>query len=415
MQKNNSIGVCFTIFALITACADDGAPGDELADTGESGEFGESGPSDESGDDECDECSEPDVPVCGDMECDASEDCSSCAADCGACLDCSEAPSCAGAAIPGVIETHLDALDVPVAEADTQPLALAAKLGAAVHGGDPGVRMIAAALDRPTRGEHPLVPALRDVFARYPEQAAIVRRQLERAGMGDASGYRLRFPEPRASAEPRELASAPAAAPDACDPAKLRVRVAKLIVHEEHDLVQKDQVYCAIVSEAASGAEIKVTPTTPKLGDGEEHVYALAQGVVWGQAGEPTAPLGDMLITYNCLESDDTQAFQDFLEAIGDAALGADPIPGSYGWIVPVVGLAAEIIGAALALEGDDHLFNASQIIPAELQLEMTHGVWWSVERDGVKGPLQEWHWELRMEAWGCTSDGVGEEPTPVG
>jgi hypothetical protein len=355
MQKHLQIGLLFTIFTLSTACDDD------------------------------------DIDSNVQLRVSATLDPR---------LDCEEAPSCEGAAIPGIIDTHLEALDVPLAGADMQPLDLAAKLDEAVNGGDLGVRMIAAALDQPVADEHPLIPALRDVFARYPEQAAIVQRQLERVGMGEPADYRGRFPDPKLSAEIRGLA--PALANEACEP-KLRMRVAKVIVHDEHDLVMKDKVYCAIVSESGIGAEIKVTPTTSKLDGGDEYVYALAQGVVWGQLGEPVAPLGDMLITYNCLESDDTQAFQEFLGAIADAALGAQPIPGSYGWVVPVVGLAAEIIGAALALEKDDHLFNASQIIPAELQLEMTNGVWWSVERGSKKKFKKKWHWELRMEAWGCT------------
>ena len=407
MHKYSPIGVILTIFTLTTACSDDGSASDELADTGETGPQTEAGPPAEAGSEtECGDCEQPDLSVCGDQSCDPDEDCSICAVDCGACLDCREAPSCEGAAIPGGIETHLEALDVPVAGADAQPLDLAARLGAAVQGGEPGVRIIAAALDQPTDDEHPLIPALREVFSRYPEQAAIVRRQLERAGMGTAAGYRVRFPDPRLSPQ-LPIAQPPVAAPGDCDPAKLRMRVAKIIVHNESDLVMKDKIYCAIVSEAASGAEIKVTPTTSNLDSGEEYVFALAQGVVWGQLGEPVAPLGDMLVTYNCLESDDTGAFEEFLDAIANAALRANPIPGSYGWVIPVVGLAAEIIGAALALEKDDHLLNVAQVIPAELQLEMTNGVWWSVERGGSLGPLQAWHWELRMEAWGCTDDGL--------
>ena len=72
----------------------------------------------------------------------------------------------------------------------------------------------------------------------------------------------------------------------------------------------------------------------------------------------------------------------------------------------PVIGLAADVIAAALALDSDNHLFNASQVVPAELQLGMTTGVGWSVERDGVNA-LENWDWELRMEAWGCTDDGT--------
>ncbi len=368
---------------------------------------------DGSGYGECSECTDPDPVVCGDGVCDPEENCWSCEDDCGICLDCNAAPNCEGAAIPGVIDTHLEALDVPVANADMHPLELAAKLDAAVHDGSPGMRIVAAALDEPRAGEHPTVPALRDVFARFPEEAAIVRRQLERAGMGSPAVYRTQFPDHELVDEPALAPQPSADAPTNCEPAKLRIRVAKIRVINAFDGVTKDKVYCAIVTEAASTSEIRVTPTTSKLASGQEYVYALAEGVIWGQLGEPVAPLGNLLVTYNCLESDDVSGFQKFLEAIGDAALGATPIPSAYGWVVPVAGLAAEIIAAALALETDDHLFNASQIIPAELQLEMTNGVWWSVQRKG-KQALKKWHWELHMEAWGCTDDGVIEELPPT-
>jgi len=429
------------------ACSDDSSSGGEAAsESGTVDESGESGGADtgscspgearacvctngwpgtqtclsESADfGECSDCVDPDPSVCGDELCEADkEDCSSCPEDCGICQDCSEAPSCEGAAIPGVIATHLPALDVPLPGGEGEsmsPLAIAAKLGAAIDAGDPGARVVAAALDLPAPPgldgalEHPLIPALREVFARYPEQAAMVRRQLEAAGMGSAAAYRVRFPDPRvpADAAPAELAPPPASAPDDCEPAKLRMRVAKVIVHSEADLIFKDNIYCAIISEASGGAEIRVTPKTFNLKAGDEYVYSLAEGVVWGQLGEPVAPMGNLFVTYNCLESDETGGFEEFLSAISEAAMGANAIPGAYGWIIPVIGLAADIIGAALALENDDHLFNASQVIPADLQLEMTNGVWWSVERNGTF-MLKKWHWELRMEAWGCTDDGIG-------
>lgn len=432
-----------SLLPLLAACADDETPGtDEVGDSSSEDEVGDSGsddpaqvcePGDEqpcecldglvgvrvclddgSGFGECSQCEDPNPPVCGDGLCeDGEEDCSSCAEDCGICLDCAEAPSCEGAAIPGVIETHLEALDVPLEGGDLHPSDLAAKLEAAVEGGQLGVRIIAAALDRATPDgsvEHPLIPALRRVFAEHPEQAAIVRRQLERAGMGAPASYRVRFPDPRvppSELEALELAPTPQAAPEDCEPAKLRIRVAKITVHEEADLVFKDNIYCAIISEATPGAEIRVTPKTYALDTAEEYVYSLAEGVVWGQLGEPVAPQGNLLMTYNCLESDDTGGFEEFLDAIADAAQEAGAVPGAYGWVIPVIGLAAEIIGAALALESDNHLFNASQVLPAELHLDMTQGVWWSVQREGTFN-LKPWHWELRMEAWGCTDDGIG-------
>lgn len=37
----------------------------------------------------------------------------------------------------------------------------------------------------------------------------------------------------------------------------------------------------------------------------------------------------------------------------------------------------------------------------------MAQGVWWSVRRTGTF-VLENGDWELRMEAWGCTEDGIG-------
>lgn len=359
------------------------------------------------------ECDCPPPAVCGDEVCEAEggEDCSTCPDDCGICLDCEDAPICATAAIPGVIDVHLEALDELPDEGLAPSPGPGGGLASKVAAADPGVRVVAAALDpQPQAGEHPFVPRLRAVFEAHPEQAAIVRRQLGLAGLADPLAYRSAHPEPRL---PSPLALAPASAgagrgpqsgPEACDDPKLRIRVAKIIVHEEADLVFKDNIYCAIVAESGVGAEIRVTPKTFALDTGDEFDLALAQGVVWGQAGEPVAPMGNLAMTYNCLEGDDTGAFEEFLDAIADAAADTGALPFEYGWVIPVVGLAAEIIGAALALENDDHLFNAAQIIPATLQLEMTQGVWWSVRRDGTF-MLKPWDWELRLEAWGCTDD----------
>jgi len=436
LERARILSSCL-ISTLALGCGNDDVPGgdDEVGDaTGTTDESGESGSEGEpacvpgqqiscdcidgwvgvqtclpdgSGYDECGECFDPDPALCGDSVCDLREDCSSCPEDCGICLDCDEAPSCENAAIPGLIDVHLEALDVPVQGGDAQPPEILAKLAGQVAEGGVGVRLIAAALDRSAGAhEHPLVPALREVFEQHPNEAAIVKRQLLRAGIGSIASYRARFPEPPASSSEFNFTPPPAAAPEDCEPAKLRVRLAKIIVHDEADLVFKDTIYCAIISEATAAAEIRVTPTTFALDSQEEYVYALAEGTVWGQLGEPVAPQGNLLLTYNCLEADNTSGFQDFLQAIADASEGLGTIPGVNGWVFPVIGLAADVIAAALALDSDNHLFNASQVVPAELQLGMTTGVWWSVERDGVNA-LENWDWELRMEAWGCTDDGT--------
>jgi hypothetical protein len=357
---------------------------------------------------EC-QCEPP--PVCGDGLCEEErgEDCAACEADCGICLDCAEAPSCTNAAVPDGIDTHLEALDLlPEEGMPLPPHELSLRLTSKVGAGDPGVRVVAAALDGVAiPGEHPFVTQLRGVFVRYPEQAAIVRRQLARAGLTDLVTYREQFPEPRTLAIADTLAPRPQGDPADCMDPKLRIRMAKITVHDASDLLFDDEVYCAVISEAMPGAEIRVTPTTFALDNGMSYDYALAEGVVWGQLGEPVAALGSLSMTYNCLEADGTGGIQEFLDAIADGAANVPAIPGPYGWVIPVIGLAAEIIGAALALETDDHLFNASQIIPEDLQLEMTNGVWWSVRRTGMV-LLDSWDWELRLEAWGCTDDGIG-------
>ena len=360
----------------------------------------------------CSDCVLP--PECGDGVCEADkgEDCTLCEDDCGICLDCEEAPSCEAAALPGMIDTHLEVLDI-LPEGEGMPLPpaeVARTLAAKVAAGEVGVRIVVAALDPVAiPGEHPYVPKLRAIFNRFPEQTLGVRRQLQRAGLDDLDDYRARFPEPRTSGlmDSADILPPPQGDPELCEDPQLRVRLAKIIVHNEADLIFKDKIYCAIVSEAMPGAEIRVTPTTFALDNGDEYSYALAEGVVWGQLGEPVAPVGSLSMTYNCLEADGTGAFEEFLDAIANGALGADAIPGPYGWVLPVIGLAADIIGAALSLEQDDHLFNASHIIPADLHLQMTQGVWWSVQRTGTF-MLKNWHWELRMEAWGCTADGIG-------
>lgn len=349
----------------------------------------------------------PPVPTCGDNVCadELGETCESCSLDCGECMECADAPSCDQASIPGTIDTHFEQLDILPDARSRAPAALAADLTDKIESGDLGLRIVAAALDStPAADEHPFVSALRDVFAQHPQQADAVRRQLAIAGLSAAADYRARFPEPRgADAASGDLRNGePIAAPGDCNDPKLRVRVAQITVHDEADLIFKDMIYCAVIAEATPGAEIRVTPRTFALDDGDEYAFALAEGVVWGQVGEPVAPQGNLAMTYNCLEGDDTSAFEEFLQAIADAADGVGAIPGANGWILPVIGAAAEVIAAALALENDDHLFNASQVIPTEVQLDLTNGGWWSVQRTGTF-MLKDWHWELRMEAWGCT------------
>jgi len=352
-----------------------------------------------------DETGEPDP--CGNSVCDAEEDCRSCEVDCGVCEPCTLADSCEGAQIPPPIDTHVDFLDDPMAY--IPPPELAAHLAAEVEGGDEAAAMVAAALSPALPGEASVVTAIRDAFAAHPSATAAVKRQLALAGMPDPTAYRDAHPAPtqlqvqlaRAAAA-ADLVGAPDPTAAPCDDPRMRVRVATLYVHEEDDDFTNDQIYCAITAEAAEASEIKVTPITPALDEGDQYSYGLEAGVVWGQA-DLAAPKGNLLINYNCIESDTENGYVDLLQGVSDAANAAAgvPIPGVDGWVFPAVGIVTGLLAGALSLDGDDLLFNGTQVIPETEMLNLTSGGWWSVRREGTN-LNSDWDWELRMEIWGC-------------
>ncbi len=345
--------------------------------------------------------------MCGNAVCDAEEDCMSCEMDCGVCEPCTAAPSCEGAQIPPVIDTHADFLDDPMAY--VPPIETLATLASHVDEGTDAAAMIAAALSPAQAGEAAFVTALRDAFEAHPAGADAVRRQLAMVGMQDPVAYRNAHPAPTqlqvqaaAAAAVDGLTTSPSAGGGPCDDPRMRVRVATLIVHEEDDDFLNDEVYCAITSEAADAAEIKITPITPALDEGDQHAYSLEGGTVWGQA-DLAAPKGNLLLNYNCIESDTSNGYADLLDAVAGAAnaAGAIDVPGVDGWVFPAVGVVAGLLSGALSLDGDDLLFNGSQVIPETEMLNLTSGAWWSVRRDGTN-LNSDWDWELRMEIWGC-------------
>lgn len=355
---------------------------------------------------------------CGNGTCDADEDCNSCEMDCGVCEPCTAAPSCEGALIPPAIDTHADFLDDPMAY--IPPPEIMENLVAHVQDGDDAARVIAAALAEPAAGELSLVTHLRAAFAAHPTATAAVRRQLALVGMPDPAGYRAAHPVPTveeivAKAPPSAAGIGPMsslvdpvdpfAAP--CDDPRMRIRVARLDVHEEDDDFANDEVYCAITSEAAESAELKITPITPALDEGDSYTYNLDAGLVWGQA-DLLAPKGNIFLSYNCIESDTANGYSDLLAAVGDAAAaaGGAGIPGVDGWVFPTVGIVANLLAGALTLDGDDMLFNGTQVVPEDEMINLTHGAWWSVRRDGTN-LNSDWDWELRMEIWGCHDNGV--------
>jgi hypothetical protein len=310
-------------------------------------------------------------------------------------------------------------LDDPVAY--VPPPDILAALVAHVEEGDDAARVIAAALAEPRLSELSLVTELRAAFDAHPTATAAVRRQLARVGMADPADYRATHPVPTVEqilAKAHAAATSgsgptgslvatidPLAAP--CDDPRMRIRVAKLDVHEEDDDFANDEIYCAITSEGTESSELKVTPITPALDEGDSYTYNLDAGLVWGQ-DDLIAPKGNIFLSYNCIESDTSNGYTDLLSAVGDAAAaaGGAGIPGVDGWVFPTVGIVTDLLAGSLSLDGDDLLFNGTQVVPADEMINLTHGAWWSVRRDGTN-LNSDWDWELRMEIWGCHDNGV--------
>jgi len=341
---------------------------------------------------------------CGDGTCGADESCHTCEADCGACAPCTAAPSCAGAMIPPVA---LDAAaDLNVKLTEMPPDAILARLQQRIAEAGPAARVLASALARAERGESALTTHLRGLFDAHPVATEAVRRQLARAGMPDAGAYRGAYPEiaPSYSTMGDEF---PPGGSLACGAPMLRIRVAQVTVHEEDDDFANDIVYCAVVSEGADGGEVRVTPETPNLDEGDSYSFSVESGVMWGQH-EPRSPGGNLMITYDCFEADSSDGYKNLVDGVAKASTDVGGIlndNGDQGWIFEVAGAVVPIVTDALVLDSDDHLFNATQIIPVEKDLDLTNGRFWTVRREGTH-LNSDWDWELRIEAWGCAEYG---------
>lgn len=377
------------------------------------------------GDDESGEESTGEEMTCGNGVCDEDldEDCSTCEEDCGVCEPCAEAPSCEGAEIPPVITENAAFLNDPMAY--VPPPQIMSELAAQIEQGTVAARLLAAALSDPQVGEPAFVTTLRDLLDSRPDATDAIRRQLALAGMEQPQVYiaernlpsqpeLVAFAATHQAALPGQLvaSSDPTAAP--CDDPRMRIRVARLIVHEEDDDFLNDEIYCAITTEAPMHAELKVTPMTTALDEGDSVDFNLDAGLIWGQS-ELTAPMGNILITYNCIESDTDDGYANLLGAIGDAVGDFDGEEvGVDGWVFPAAGQVTNLLAGALTLDGDDLLFNGSQTIQDTDLLGLVYGAWWSVRRDGTN-ITSDWDWELRMEIWGCHDYGTGEAPPPPG
>jgi len=370
------------------------------------------------------ECScEPTPAVCGNGTCDTGETCKTCPQDCGPCPTCAGAPSCStGANAPSQLKTE-SSLDVKLEAMDKAQIL--ARITRDAERGSPGLLALAdAALGT---GGSPAVVRLRAALSRTPALRASLEKHLARPQVASALS-RGRDAHAARLAEAARATAAPAmpstmagdaggladasfgdGGPDAggvpCEPARLRLRVSKVTVSEEDDDFANDIVYCSIAAESPGGSEMRITPKTPNLDEGDSFTFG-GEGAFWGQKA-PRDPQGDLTVRYDCFEEDSNNGYGDFVKAAGEiiADQAGERLPEGYGWVSTVIDLAARYLPSLLALDGDDHLFIATQTIPRAKHLELTNGGTWSVRRKG-KHFGSDWDWTLKVEAWGCVENG---------
>lgn len=339
--------------------------------------------------------------VCGDSTCDVWEGCVDCPEDCGACAMCDQAPACDGNLQPPAITEEMPELTTEMALLTTNEIL--SRVAARVAGGDAGVRLLAHALAVPRSDEPDRVTRFRAALAEHPALATRLRHALGRAGMGSVEQYRDHFP---LIVEHLPL-SQPTRPTAVCDNPRLRIRVASITVNEDYDDVADDVVYCIITTEAETTAELHLLPPTKELDEGDTHNYGTTAGIIWGADNQLAPPGGNMHVTYDCFESDAADGFNQLVKAAAEMVGNVDgiPIPGLDGWVVPGDVLSS-LLMSLLALDGDDYLLNAQQVIDKSLLLELTQGRYWNLRR-ADSGALWAWDWTLRLEAWGCTDDGT--------
>lgn len=368
--------------------------------------------------------------VCGDGKCDTGETCKTCAQDCGPCPTCAAAPSCStGANAPNQLKTE-SSLNVKLEAMDREKilarLTRDAELGSpgllalsdAVlgSGGSAGIERLRAAVTRSPA----LHASLKKHLARPELQAALSRgRALHMARLTETARLAGGPPMPTTMAgDAGGLADAgfgdaglDGGPPVACEPARLRLRVSKVTVTEEDDDFANDIVYCSIAAESPGGSEMRITPKTPNLDEGDSFTFG-GEGAFWGQKAARD-PQGDLTVRYDCFEEDSSNGYGEFVKTAGEiiADQAGERLPEGYGWVSTVIDLAARYLPSLLALDADDHLFIATQTIPRAKQLELTNGGTWSVRKKG-RHYNSDWDWTLKVEAWGCVENGrLGDPP----
>jgi hypothetical protein len=321
---------------------------------------------------------------------------------------CTELASCDNLAPP---PTFQPAQNLTVALVARNKAEILADLQAEVARGSDRARSLAAALDGAIPGEPTVVTALRQAIGENPSLEATVRRHVPELGFGSLEAYRSRFPLSFVTTKNRTLTTL--AVTDSCAPS-LRMRIAKITAHEDEDILTDDEIYCSVSATAKEVQELKITPKTPPLGNGESQTFNATETVFFGQ-GKPRDPGGnDIVIKYDCFEAEGNAGYAAMVGAAAKAAreYGRDVTEegDENGYVATGANLIGTFLPLFLALDGDDHLYKAEQRIPAAQHKDLAKGATWEIKKSG-KHFFSDWEWSLTMEAWGCSVNGSG---TPI-
>jgi len=325
---------------------------------------------------------------------------------------CVELTSCDALQAP---KTLNPATDLNVGLAAISKEQLRSKLQAEVASGSKDARALAAALSARQDGESESVTFLRNLIQSNPRIAAALQRQVPSLGYGSMAVYQRRFPTgidvnndvgtATATKAPQVMeAPLPTAA---CIPS-LKIRLAKITVHEDEDDWANDEIYCSISVASESVQELRITPKTRKLDEDESQSFTGEETVVWGQ-GRPREAKADLTVKYDCFEAESAAGYSALIKTAADAAkeYGNKVVSEeNTGYVSTGADLLGAILPAVLALDSDDHLFVATQTIPVAKLMELAKGSSWTVKKKGSHLG-SDWEWSLTMEAWGCAVNGT--------
>ncbi len=309
---------------------------------------------------------------------------------------CAELRSCDALTSPNTFNPNKD-LSMKL-EAKSKPQLLA-ELRAEVASGSQRARYLAAAMAPAQAGESLDVTVLRGLIADNAAVHSAVTRHAATLGFGNVAAYSAQFPVPAA-----QVMDTPVSA---CSPS-LKIRLGKITVTEEDDDVANDEVYCAISATAKDVQELRITPKTRALDQGESQSFTGEETVVFGQ-GTPRAAGADITMKYDCFETDSAAGYSAFIKAAADAAkkygtkvVSAD----NAGYVSTGADLVSAFLPQILALDSDDHLFVATQTLSVAKQMELAQGSSWTIRKSGTH-LWSDWDWTLTMEAWGCATNGT--------